>query len=91
MKNWVETIDGRIVQVEIITDNIIQGRLVDESGPKLQYGEEVILNRDEVIFDDGTEDDLGVIFKNMDADVNDFFGKCEEIFSEERDFYGIGN
>ena len=54
MKNWVETIDGRIVQVEIITDNIIQGRLVDESGPKLQYGEEIIFSHDYSVFGIGS-------------------------------------
>lgn len=88
MSKWVETIDGRIVEVEIITDTTIHGRLIDESGPKLRYGDAVILNRDEVVFDDGTEDDLAVVFKNMDDDVNDFFGKCKDVFSDERDFYG---
>ena len=87
MSNWVETKDGRIVEVELMTDHTIKGRMIDESGFKLRYGETVILDRDEII-DDGTEDDLAIIFKNMDEDVNNFFDKVNDMFDEERDFYG---
>lgn len=87
MSNWVETKDGRLVEVELMTDHTIKGRLIDESGFKLRYGETVILDRNEII-DDGTEDDLAIIFKNMDEDVNNFFDKVNDMFEEERDFYG---
>lgn len=87
MSNWVETKDGRVIEVEEMTDDSIIGRLIDESGFKLRYGERVIINRDELM-DDGTEDDLAIIFKNMDQEVNNFFDNVNKMFDEERDFYG---
>lgn len=87
---WVETKDGRIIQVEEMTDDSVIGILIDKSGFKLRYGERVIISRDKLV-DDGTEDDLAVIFKNMDEDVNNFFDNVNKIFDEERDFYGRGD
>ena len=87
MSEWMETKDGRLVEVEKIIDNSIIGRFIDESGFKLRYGERVILSRDEIA-DDGTDDDLAIIFKNMDKEVNDFFDNVNRMFDEERDFYG---
>ncbi len=87
MCEWVETKDGRLIEVEEMTDNSIIGRLIDESGFKLKYGERIIIGRNEII-DDGTEDDLSIIFKNMDKEVNDFFDNVNKMFDEERDFYG---
>ena len=90
MKEWVETKEGRIIQVEEMTDDSVIGRLIDESDFKLRYGERIIICRDELL-DDGTEDDLAVIFKNMDEDVNNFFDNVNKMFDEERDFYGRGD
>ena len=87
MSNWVETKEGRIIEVEEMTDDSVIGRLIDESGFKLRYGERVIISRDNIV-DDGTEDDLAIIFKNMDQEVNNFFDKAKKIFEEERDFNG---
>lgn len=87
MSEWMETKDGRLVEVEKIIDNSIIGRFIDESGFKLRYGERVILSRDEIA-DDGTDDDLAIIFMNMDREVNDFFDNVNKMFDEERDFYG---
>ena len=87
MSNWAETKDGRIIEVEEMTDDSIIGRLIDESGFKLRYGGRVIISRDELV-DDGTEDDLAIIFKNMDQEVNNFFDNVNKMFEEERDFYG---
>lgn len=90
MSNWVETKDGRVIEVEEMTDDSVIGRLIDESGFKLRYGERVIVSRDKLV-DDGTEDDLAIIFKNMDQDVNNFFDNVNKMFDEERDYYGRGN
>lgn len=90
MKEWVETKDGRIIQVEEMTTDSVIGRLIDESDFKLRYGERVIISREELI-DDGTEDDLAIIFKNMDEEVNTFFNNVNKMFDEERDFYGRGD
>lgn len=90
MKEWVETKDGRIIQVEEMTADSVIGRLIDESDFKLRYGERVIVSREELI-DDGTEDDLAIIFKNMDEEVNTFFNNVNKMFDEERDFYGRGD
>lgn len=90
MREWVETKDGKIIQVEEMTDDSVIGRLIDESDFKLRYGERIIISRDELL-DDGTEDDLAVIFKNMDEDVNNFFDNVNKMFDEERDFYGRGD
>ncbi len=90
MREWVETKDGRIIQVEEMTDDSVIGRLIDESGFKLKYGERVIVSRENLV-DDGTEDDLAVIFKNMDEEVNTFFNNVNKMFDEERDFYGRGD
>lgn len=87
MKEWVETKDGKIVEVVRVHDDYIIAREIDESGTKLKYGETVTLAPEDIV-DDGTEDDLTVIFKNMDECVNDFFDKAEKMFEEERDFYG---
>lgn len=90
MSNWVETKDGRVIEVEEMTDDSVIGRLIDESGFKLRYGERVIVSRDKLV-DDGTEDDLAIIFKNMDQEVNNFFDNVNKMFDEERDFYGRGD
>ena len=90
MSNWVETKDERVIEVEEMTDDSIIGRLIDESGFKLRYGERVIVSRDNLV-DDGTEDDLAIIFKNMDQDVNNFFDNVNKMFDEERGYYGRGN
>lgn len=90
MSNWVETKDGRVIEVEEMTDDSVIGRLIDESGFKLRYGERVIISRDKLV-DDGTEDDLAIIFKNMDQEVNNFFDNVNKMFDEERDFYGRGD
>ena len=90
MSNWVETKDGRVIEVEEMTDDSVIGRLIDESGFKLRYGERVIVSRDKLV-DDGTEDDLAIIFKNMDREVNNFFDNVNKMFDEERDFYGEGD
>lgn len=90
MSNWVETKDGQIIEVEEMTDDSVIGRLINESGFKLRYGERVIISRDNLV-DDGTEDDLAIIFKNMDQEVNNFFDNVNKMFDEERDFYGRGN
>lgn len=87
MSNWVETKDGRVIEVEEMTDDSVIGRLIDESGFKLRYGERVIVSRGNLV-DDGTEDDLAIIFKNMDQEVNNFFDNVNKMFEEERDFYG---
>lgn len=87
MSNWVETKDGRVIEVEEMTDDSVIGRLIDESGFKLRYGESVIVSRENLV-DDGTEDDLAIIFKNMDQEVNNFFDNVNKMFDEERDFYG---
>ena len=90
MSNWVETKDERVIEVEEMTDDSVIGRLIDESGFKLRYGERVIVSRDDLV-DDGTEDNLAIIFKNMDQDVNNFFDNVNKMFDEERDYYGRGN
>lgn len=90
MSNWVETKDGRVIEVEEMTDDSVIGRLIDESGFKLRYGERVIVSRDKLV-DDGTEDDLAIIFKNMDQEVNNFFDNVNKMFDEERNFYGRGD
>lgn len=90
MSNWVETKDGRVIEVEEMTDDSVIGRLIDESGFKLRYGERVIVSRDDLV-DDGIEDNLAIIFKNMDQDVNNFFDNVNIMFDEERDYYGRGN
>ena len=87
MSNWVETKDGRVIEVEEMTDDSVIGRLIDESGFKLRYGERVSVSRDDLV-DDGTEDNLAIIFKNMDQDVNNFFDNVNKMFDEERDFNG---
>ena len=90
MSNWAETKDGQIIEVEEMTDDSVIGRLIDESGFKLRYGERVIVSRDKLV-DDGTEDDLAIIFKNMDQEVNNFFDNVNKMFDEERDFNGRGD
>lgn len=88
MKEWIETLDGRIVEVEKVHNNFIYGREIDNLGFKLKYGKEVCLAPDQVASDDGTEDDLSIVFKNMDAEINNFFENVNEMFAQERDFYG---
>ena len=89
MKEWVETWDGTLVEVEVGEEHedYYLGRKIDENDFKLRYGESIKV-KPEDIKDDGTEDDLSVVFQNMNACVNEFFGKAEKMFEEERDFYG---
>ena len=87
MREWVETRDGKIVEVAAVHEDYIIAREIDESGTKLKYGETVTLSPEDIV-DDGTEDDLSICFQNMDACVNEFFDKAEQMFKEERDFYG---
>ena len=87
MQQWVETRDGKIVEITSVQGNCIYAREIDESGTKLKYGESLVLSPEDIV-DDGTEDDLSIIFKNMDACVDEFFDKANKMFKEERDFYG---
>ena len=87
MREWVETRDEKIVEVVAVHDDYICAREIDESGVKLKYGETIVLNPEDIV-DDGTEDDLAAVFRNMDSEVNEFFDKAEKMFAEERDFYG---
>ena len=87
MQQWVETRDGKIVEITSVQGNCIYAREIDESGTKLKYGESLVLSPEDIV-DDGTKDDLSIIFKNMDECVNDFFDKAEKMFEEERDFNG---
>lgn len=88
MKEWVETKDGKIVEVISADKNYVHAREIDESSAKLTYGEDLLLNPEDIV-DDAPEDDLSIIFKNMDAEVDDFFSKAEKMFEEERDFIGV--
>lgn len=88
MKEWVETLDGRIVEVQAVHNNIVYGREIDNSDFKLKYGKEVCLKPEEIVSEDGTEDDLSIVFKNMDSEIDSFFENVNKMFAQERDFYG---
>lgn len=89
MSEWMETVDGRVIDVTYKDENYIRGREIIMTGSKLKYGAAVTVLSEEIKDDSGTEDDLAVIFKNMDAEVDYFFSRAEKMFAEERDFYGV--
>lgn len=88
MSEWMETIDGRIIDVTSMDDKVARGRELILTDYKIKYGAAVSVPLEELKDESGTEDDLATIFKNMDKQVNDFFDRANEMFEEERDFYG---
>ena len=88
MKEWVETLDGRIIEVDSVQYGITYGREIDNSGFKLKYGKKVRLTPEQISSEDGTEDDLAIVFKNMDSEIDSFFENVNKMFAQERDFYG---
>ena len=91
MSEWMETIDGRIIDVTYKNDEVVRGRELILTETKIKYGAAVTGPLDEIKDESGTEDDLATIFRHMDSEVDTFFGKAEKMFDEERDFYGKGN
>ena len=88
MSEWMETIDGRIIDVTYKNDEVVRGRELILTDYKIKYGEEVEIPIEKIIDDSGTIDDLASIFRDMDHQVNDFFDKAKKMFEEERDFNG---
>ena len=88
MSEWMETIDGRIIDVTYKNEEVVRGRELILTETKITYGEAVTIPLEEILDESGTVDDLASIFKDMDHQVNDFFDKAEKMFEEERDFNG---
>ena len=91
MSVWMETIDGRIIDVTYKNDEVVRGRELILTETKIKYGAAVTVPLEEIKDESGTEDDLASIFRDMDHQVNDFFDKAEKMFEEERDFNGRGD
>lgn len=88
MSEWMETIDGRIIDVTYKNDEVVRGRELILTDYKIKYGAAVEVPIEKIIDDSGTIDDLASIFRDMDHQVNDFFDKAKKMFEEERDFNG---
>ena len=88
MSEWMETIDGRIIDVTYKNDEVVRGKELILTDYKIKYGAEVEVPIEKIIDDSGTIDDLASIFRDMDHQVNDFFDKAKKMFEEERDFNG---
>ena len=88
MSEWMETIDGRIIDVTYKNDEVVRGRELILTETKIKYGAAVTVPLDEIKDESGTVDDLASIFRDMDHQVNDFFDKAEKMFEEERDYNG---
>ena len=72
MKQWVETKDGKIVEVDCISKNFVCGREINTSEVKLKYGDTVVFKHEDIIEDDSEEieDDLAIIFQDLDIFLN---------------------
>lgn len=88
MSEWMETIDGRIIDVTYKNDEVVRGKELILTDYKIKYGAAVEVPIEKIIDDSGTIDDLASIFRDMDHQVNDFFDKAKKMFEEERDFNG---
>lgn len=88
MSEWMETIDGRIIDVTYKDDEVVRGQELILTDYKIKYGAAVEVPIEKIIDDSGTIDDLASIFRDMDHQVNDFFDKAKKMFDEERDFNG---
>lgn len=88
MSEWMETIDGRIIDVTYKNDEVVRGQELILTDYKIKYGAAVEVPIEKIIDDSGTIDDLASIFRDMDHQVNDFFDKAKKMFEEERDFNG---
>ena len=86
MKQWVETKDGKIVEVDCISKNFVCGREINTSEVKLKYGDTVVLKPEDIIEDDSEEieDDLAIIFQDLDNLINNFFENTEDMFEERK-------
>ena len=79
MSRWVETKDGKIVDVYTETETFAAGREVLMNEPKLKYGEEIVIDKKDIKEIEGTEDDLATIFKRMDEEVEEFMGQITRV------------
>ena len=63
---WLETKDGKIIEVHSVDKWFVEGREIIEKDPELKYGEWVCLEHDEFVSDepdeDETEDDMSWLF-----------------------------
>ena len=66
---WLETKDGKIIEVHSVDKCFVEGREIIEKEPELKYGEWGCLEHDEFVPDepdeDETEDDMAWLFVEL--------------------------
>ena len=77
---WIETKEGKLVEVHAETESFYVGIEILLTKPKLIYGDGIVVPKE----DEETEDDVSTIFKNMEDLTNDFFEKAEDFINAEK-------
>lgn len=52
MSKWMETKDGRLIDVNLVDEEFVYGREILEDDFKLHYGDYVKVKKEEVVEDD---------------------------------------